>query len=132
MLKFCVGEHSKMHNYIFEFEQETLIKLDLNLKEILLLHYMVQFFSYQNIRTAYFEKKRYCLITYKKIIADLPILKINKRQIGRMLEKLESKKVIQKHKLIKQNMYIYIDYNILFEGENYLEAMNLWQKTRGG
>ena len=116
MLKFCVGEHSKMHNFIFEFEQETLVKLDLNLKEILLLHYMVQFFSWDNIKKIYYENERYCFITYKKIKNDLPILNISERQIRRMFENLESKNVIKRFTKIKNHLYIYIN-NIVLCGQ---------------
>ncbi|MDD4816256.1 MAG: hypothetical protein PHQ62_03910 [Clostridia bacterium] len=102
-----------MHNYIFEFEQETLLQLKLNIKETLLLHYLVQFFSSTKIKSKYYETKRYCFITYKKIMDDLPILDIDTRQIGRIFFSLEDKKIIKRFNELKNHLYVWIDYDLL-------------------
>ena len=64
-----------MRNYIFDFDQQVMMDLDLSLQEALLLDYLTRFFDSGYAVTKYIECRKYCWITYKKMLDDLPILR---------------------------------------------------------
>ena len=71
-----------MRNYIFDFDQQVMIDLDLSLQEALLLDYLTKFFDSGYAATKYIDRRKYCWITYKKILgANLNILNM-KRKAG--------------------------------------------------
>ena len=71
----------KMRNFIFEFEQEKALEFGLKLNELLLLDYMLKFFNTDRIKRQRKEERFYCRLTYKKVLGDLPILRIKERQL---------------------------------------------------
>lgn len=70
-----------MQPKIFNFPQETLLRLGLNLKEILLLDYIEQFISSGNMRSKRLDGKWYFKLTYKKIIEICQYLVLRKDKL---------------------------------------------------
>ena len=103
-----------MRNYIFEFEQEQALKLDLNLKDLLLLDYMYKFFNSDQIKKHLKDEKFYCRLTYNKVLSDLPILHIKERQLRNMIIKLEDKGILERLSELKNQMHLYVDWSLLF------------------
>ena len=93
----------EMRNYIFEFEQEQALKLDLNLKDLLLLDYMYKFFNSDQIKKQRKDEKFYCRLTYNKVLSDLPILHIKERQLRNMIIKLERKGILERFSELKNH-----------------------------
>ena len=70
--------------YIFGFEQDDLIKLNISLEQALILKY-VQYFSNREL-------------TYKRILEDLKILNIQEKQLSRIILELAKSNLITKTK----------------------------------
>ncbi len=103
-----------MRNYIFEFEQQVAMRLGLNLKELLFLDYILQFINSGNMRSKKVEGKYYFRLTYKKIMDDLPILKIKERQIRNMITKLENMHLVERLSDLRNEMHLNVDFDVLF------------------
>lgn len=103
-----------MRPKIFNFPQETLLRLGLNLKEILLLDYIEQFISSGNMRSKRLDGKWYFKLAYKKIMDDLPILGIKERQIRNIITKLEKLGILNRLSELKREMYLEVDFDVLF------------------
>lgn len=103
-----------MRPKIFNFPQETVLRLGLNLKEILLLDYIEQFISSGNMRSKRLDGKWYFKLTYKKIMDDLPILGIKERQIRNIITKLEKLGILNRLSELKREMYLEVDFDVLF------------------
>lgn len=106
-----------MREFIFCFFQERALELSLNLEDLLFLDYFYKFSVSGVMRFLYKGTKKYFKLTYKKIMDDLPILRRKERQIREMITKLEGKKVLERLKSKKNEMYIFVDFELLF-GEN--------------
>lgn len=106
-----------MRNYIFEFEQEQALKLDLKLSELLLLDYMLKFFQSDRIKRKRKDERFYCRLTYNKVLGDLPILRIKERQLRNMLIGLENKCLVERFSEPKNQMYVYVNWELLFGNE---------------
>ena len=74
-----------MRQFVFDFDQQVMMDLNLSLEECFLLDYLTKFFNSGYAVTKYIERRRYCWITYKKMLEDLPILRKNERQARRVL-----------------------------------------------
>ena len=103
-----------MRPKIYNFPQETLLRLGLNLKEILFLDYLEQFAGSGHMRSKRVDEKWYYKITYKKIMDDLPILNIKERQIRNMITRLEKIGILQRLSDLKREMYLEIDFNAVY------------------
>lgn len=103
-----------MRPKIFNFPQETVLRLGLNLKEILLLDHIEQFISSGNMRSKRLDGKWYFKLTYKKIMDDLPILDIKERQIRNIITKLEKLGILNRLSELKREMYLEVDFDVLF------------------
>ena len=103
-----------MRPKIYNFPQETLLRLGLNLKEILFLDYLEQFAGSGHMRSKRVDEKWYYKITYKKIMDDLPILNIKERQIRNMIARLEKIGIVQRLSDLKREMYLEIDFNAVY------------------
>lgn len=103
-----------MRQFIFEFEQQVAMRLGLNLKELLFLDYILQFVNSGNMRSKRVEGKYYFRLTYKKIMDDLPILKIKERQIRNMITKLENMHLVERLSELKNEMHLNVDFDALF------------------
>lgn len=103
-----------MRPKIFNFPQETLLRLGLNLKKILLLDYIEQFISSGNMRSKRLDGKWYFKLTYKKIMDDLPILGIKERQIRNIITKLEKLGVLNRLSELKREVCLEVDFDVLF------------------
>ena len=103
-----------MRPKIFNFPQETLLRLGLTLKEVLFLDYLEQFARSGHMRSKRVDEKWYYKITYKKIIEDLPILNIKERQIRNMITRLEKIGIINRLSDLKREMYLEIDFNAVY------------------
>ena len=103
-----------MRPKIYNFPQETLLRLGLNLKEILFLDYLEQFAGSGHMRSKRVDEKWYYKITYKKIMDDLPILNIKERQIRNMITRLEKIGIVQRLSDLKREMYLEIDLNAVY------------------
>ena len=103
-----------MRPKIFNFPQVTLLRLGLNLKEILFLDYLEQFAGSGHMRSKRVDEKWYYKITYKKIMEDLPILNIKERQIRNMITRLEKIGIMNRLSELKREMYLEIDFNAVY------------------
>ena len=112
-----------MRNYIFEFEQEKALEFGLKLNELLLLDYMFKFFHADRIKKQRKGERFYCRLTYNKVLGDLPILRIKERQLRNMIIGLEKKGIVERFSELKNQMYLYVDFNKLF-GNDLLNETN--------
>lgn len=103
-----------MRNYIFEFDQQIVLRLGLKLNDLLFLDYLLQFVNSGYMRYKFLDQKRYYKITYKKIMEDLPILNIKERQIRNLIVRLEKKEVIQRLSGEINELHLFIDFDVLF------------------
>ena len=103
-----------MRNFIFEFEQEKALEFGLKLNELLLLDYMFKFFHADRIKKQRKGERFYCRLTYNKVLGDLPILRIKERQLRNMIICLEKKGIVERFSELKNQMYLYVDFNKLF------------------
>ena len=103
-----------MRNYIFEFDQEVVLRLGLKLNELLFLDYVAKFINSGNMRYKFLSGKRYYRLTYKKILEDLPVLKIKERQLRNLIASLEEKGVLERYAELKNEMHLYVDFDVLF------------------
>ena len=103
-----------MRNYIFAFEQERALNLDLKLNELLLLDYMLKFFQIDQIKRKRKDERFYCKLTYNKILNDLPILRIKERQLRNIIIGLENKGLIERLVELKNQMHLYVNWGLLF------------------
>lgn len=117
-----------MRDFIFDFDQKTAVELNLSMEECLLLDYLVKFFDSNNAVTKYINRRKFCWITYKKMLDDLPILRKKERQTRRILVDLEQKGLIKRHLENRNRLYIYINQEVLFygpDGQSWLSYENL-------
>ena len=108
-----------MRSYIFDFEQEIVVKLGLNVDELLILDYLVKFLQSGEQEIVNIKGKKYGWITYDKLISDLPILRIGERQLRKMFIQLEKNKIIERV-VISKKLYIYINQYVLYYNEKKL------------
>ncbi len=113
-----------MRNYIFEFDQQIALRLGLKLNELLFLDYLAKFINSGSMRCKLIEGKRYYRLTYKKVMEDLPILKVKERQLRNIIISLENKGILQRYSELKNEMHIYVDYDVLF-GNKLPDKFNL-------
>lgn len=113
-----------MRNYIFEFDQEVVLRLGLKLNELLFLDYVAKFINSGNMRYKFLSGKRYYRLTYKKILEDLPVLKIKERQLRNLIASLEEKGVLERYAELKNEMHLYVDFDVLF-GNKLPDKFNL-------
>lgn len=113
-----------MRNYIFEFDQEVVLRLGLKLNELLFLDYVAKFINSGNMRYKFLSGKRYYRLTYKKILEDLPVLKIKERQLRNLIASLEEKGVLERYAELKNEMHLYVDFDVLF-GKKLPDKFNL-------
>ena len=113
-----------MRNYIFEFDQEVVLRLGLKLNELLFLDYVAKFINSGNMRYKYLSGKRYYRLTYKKILEDLPVLHVKERQLRNIITSLEEKGILQRYAELKNEMHIYVDFDVLF-GNKLPDKFNL-------
>lgn len=115
-----------MRDYIFDFEQKRMVDLKLSLKEVLIIFYLKQFFDSGNAVYKVLDDKRYYLIRYDKIISDLPILGVNRRQLARLIEGLENKGIIKKFLYNRVHLYLWInDEKLYFDDEDSQKCLSL-------
>ena len=103
-----------MRNYIFEFDQQIVLRLGLKLNDLLFLDYLLQFVNSDYMRYKFIDQKRYYKITYKKILEDLLILNIKERQIRNLIAGLEKKEVIQRLSGEINELHLFINFDVLF------------------
>ena len=91
--------------------QSKVIKKKLNMKHLLIIDYLNQFFTSGNARCKIYNGQTYYLITLNKILEDLPILGIKKRRLQEIIKDLETANIIIKLstnsslRFIKLNLY---------------------------
>ena len=113
-----------MRNFIFEFDQQVVLRLGLKLNELLFLDYVAQFINSGHMRYKFISGKRYYRLTYKKILEDLPVLHVKERQLRNVITSLEEKGVLQRYAELKNEMHIYVDFDVLF-GNKLPDKFNL-------
>lgn len=113
-----------MRNYIFEFDQQVALRLDLKLNELLFLDYVATFINSGCMRYKFITGKRYYRLTYKKVLEDLPIMKVKERQLRNIITNLEEKGVLERYSELKNEMHIYVDFDVLF-GNKLPDKFNL-------
>ena len=105
------------------FSQEKLIKYDLDLKDVMLLRYFLDFINSDTMSKIIINNKPFYWLRYQKLQEDLPILGINNRLVlRRRLKKLEEKKILEHYHKLEGGSFSY--YAL---GENFKEL--LYKKT---
>lgn len=105
------------------FSQEKLIKYDLDLKDVMLLRYFLDFINSDTMSKIIINNKPFYWLRYQKLQEDLPILGINNRLVlRRRLKKLEDKKILEHYHKLEGGSFSY--YAL---GENFEEL--LYKKT---
>lgn len=107
-----------MKDYIFEFEQKRMLDYKLSLKDVVLLKYLLQFFDSGNAVCKIKDGKHFFLITYNKIMEDLPILDISRRQLGRLFHNLIEKGIIELLYYKYKNIYVWLNKDKLFTDDD--------------
>lgn len=107
-----------MKNTILGFNQIKLLEYDLDLKDVLIIRYIIDFRGTGKMIEEIHNKKVYYWINYKKLLEDIPILNISKDMLRRRLKKIVEKGILI-HFTKKQNG-TYSFYNI---GKNYLDLL---------
>lgn len=113
-----------MRDYIFEFDQQVVLRLGLKLNELLFLDYVTQFINSGHMRYKFISGQRYYRLTYKKILEDLSILKVKERQLRNIITSLEEKGILKRYAELKNEMHIYVDFDVLF-GKKLPDKFNL-------
>ena len=121
-----------MRNYIFEFKQDKAIEFGLKTNDLLLLDYMLKFFNTDQIKRQRKGEKFYCRLTYNKVLRDLPILRVKERQLRNMIVTLEKKGLLERLSELKNQMYLYVDFNKLFGNDLLNEASGQSNDCLGG
>lgn len=86
---------------ILGFNQEKACEVGLELDDLLLIRYFVDFRENEKMISKEIEGKRYYWINYEGILQELPILKIKKDRIYRKLKRLCDLGILE-HKTVKQ------------------------------
>lgn len=113
-----------MRQFIIEFDQQVVLRLGLKLNELLFLDYVAQFINSGHMRYKFINGQRYYRLTYKKILEDMPILKVKERQLRNIITSLEEKGILQRYAELKNEMHIYVDFDVLF-GNKLPDKFNL-------
>jgi len=110
-----------MRNFIFEFEQEHMVKLGIKIDELLLIDYFYKFFREGRARYILDGTEKYYLIRYSKITADLPILGGDKT-MRRMVAELERKQVLKRYIKGNRDLYVWVNWKRLCNQEDDAQA----------
>ena len=100
-----------MRTYIFNYEQEQALKLGLGVRELLILDYLQRFVDSGTMNKKLIDGKMFYLVAYRKVLSDLPILRIQERQLRNIFRILAERKIIA----VKNETayYLYININKL-------------------
>lgn len=101
-----------MRSYIFNFSQLQAYKLGLTLDDLLLLDYLNNFFESGSATSILHEDSYYYWITYSKIKDDLPIKRVDNRQLANMVNDLIDKGLIYKYKEKRNSTKMYLSLNL--------------------
>ena len=71
-----------MFEYIFDYQQRLALEDNLNLKELTLLFYLAKKILFAE------PQQQFRNFTYREIISDVPILELEQKQIGRLINRL--------------------------------------------
>ncbi len=93
------------------FSQAKLLEYDIDLTDVLILRWFLDFRATDKMMKLIFEGKEYYWVHYDKLIEDLPILKLKKRSVADRMLKLHEKKILS-HATIKNAMGSYSAYNV--------------------
>jgi len=105
-----------MRKFICGFLQDNLKAYGLGIKEALILEYLYQFFQTERVYKITHNDKIFCWIANDKILSDLPILNIGKRQIIRIINKMRDVGVVEV--LVKNNKkFLWVDFESLKNSE---------------
>lgn len=104
---------------ILGFSQEKMLEFGMDVKDALILRWIVDFYATNRMRKEIIQGKEYFWINYKMFLKDLPILLISKDMLYRRLKNL-CKKNIMEHHTIKNIDGIFSYYRF---GELYLHLI---------
>lgn len=104
---------------IMGFNQEMIFKYNLDLVDIAILKWFIDLINKEKLVKEIIDGKIYYWVYYKKLLDDMPILKINNKDVIRRRMKIMEEKSILIHYTKKKNgTYSY--YNI---GKNYKDLI---------
>lgn len=99
------------------FKQEEAIKLGLDLTELLIIRWIVDFNPSMSKKEI--DNEEYFWVNYQALLDDMPILNISKDRLYRILKKLVEKGIL-KHKTVKQGG----TFSFYSFGEKYIDLVN--------
>ena len=97
-----------MKNYIV-VNQVKGVALDLDLRETFILGYLHRFMQSGRMKFVDWCNERYYLITYNKVLKDLPLLKISVRTLKEIFKGLFEKNILKKYEGISNRLYVSFD-----------------------
>ena len=113
------------------FSQEKLIKYDLDLKDVMLLRYFLDFINSDTMSKIIINNKPFYWLRYQKLQEDLPILGINNRLVlRRRLKKLEDKKILEHYHKLEGGSFSYYALGENFEELLYKKTENKTDSTK--
>lgn len=113
------------------FSQEKLIKYDLDLKDVMLLRYFLDFINSDTMSKIIINNKTFYWLRYQKLQEDLPILGINNRLVlRRRLKKLEEKKILEHYHKLEGGSFSYYALGENFEELLYKKTENKTDSTK--
>ena len=113
------------------FSQEKLIKYDLDLKDVMLLRYFLDFINSDTMSKIIINNKPFYWLRYQKLQEDLPILGINNRLVlRRRLKKLEEKKILEHYHKLEGGSFSYYALGENFEELLYKKTENKTDSTK--
>ncbi|MDY3829086.1 MAG: hypothetical protein SOZ71_10020 [Clostridium sp.] len=113
------------------YSQEKLIKYDLDLKDVMLLRYFLDFINSDTMSKIIINNKTFYWLKYQKLQEDLPILGINNRLVlRRRLKKLEEKKILEHYHKLEGGSFSYYALGENFEELLYKKTENKTDSTK--
>jgi hypothetical protein len=103
-----------MQKVVFGFYQEPMVKLNIDLMDILIVDWFVLSIDNKENESVIVDGIEYTRVSYKQLLSDIPILNINKVTLGRRLKKLTENGILNNYKKIENGVFMY--YSL---GENY-------------
>lgn len=111
---------------ILGFNQKKAIELGLDLDDLLILRWFIDFYHSGNMLKVMVNQKEYVWVNYSKLIEDIPIIGIKKDSVYRKLKNL-CKSGLMEHECLKQGGTFSIyrlmpDYEMLLSSGNHSDS----------
>lgn len=94
-----------MQKTIFGFYQDAAKRLELDIVDLLLLRWFVNFLESRKIKYTKVDSKKFYWVNYKKVAQNYPILNIKKDAVYRRFRAMSEKGILEHYTLKKGGTY---------------------------